>query len=97
MLQSAKVGAVARCKPGSMRLSGGRDLGVRVTNWPSERPAACRNRSKVACSLAFESENASGEVFRKHFFCGSQQVVAPLAFGEQFDTVKDFRFRDRGG
>src|SRR5579859_1043907 len=91
-----KVGAVARCKPGSMRLSGGRDLGVRVTNWPSERSTACRNRGKVACSFAFESENTSGEVFRKHFFRGSQQVVAPLAFGEQFDTVKDFRLRDRG-
>src|SRR6266481_3213892 len=91
-----KVGAIPCCKLSPVRPGNGCDLGVRVADGSSKRPAVCCNPCKMLRSVALECEYTSREVFRKHPFRCSQQAVAPLTFGEQFDSVKDFRLRDRG-
>jgi hypothetical protein len=79
-----------------MRPRDGRDLGIRVADRSSKRPTVRCNPGKMARSVTLECEYASREVFRKHPFRCSQQGVAPLTFGEQFNSVKDFRLGDRG-
>ena len=91
-----KVGAIPCGKLSPMRPRNGRDLGIRVADRSSKRPTVRCNAGKMARSVTLECEYASREVFRKHPFRCSQQGVAPLTFGEQFNSVKDFRLRDRG-
>src|SRR3981189_1090574 len=92
-----KVGAIPCCKLSPVRPGNGCNLGVRVADGSSMRPAVCCNPCKMVRSVALECEYTSREVFRKHPFGCNQQAVAPLTFGEQFDSVKNFRLRDRGG
>src|ERR1700719_723016 len=91
-----KVGTIPRCKLSPVRPGNGCNLGVRVADGSSKRPAVCCNPCKMLRSVALECEYTSREVFRQHPFRCSQQAVAALTFGEQFDSVKDFRLRDRG-
>ena len=91
-----KVGGIPCCKLSPVRPGNGCDLGVRVADGSSKRPTVCCNPCKIVRSVALECEYTSREVFRKHPFRCSQQAVAPLTFGEQFDSVKDFRLGDRG-
>src|ERR1035437_298251 len=86
-----KVCNITRGEPGSSHLGNGRDLRIRVADRSAERTAASGNLGEHSRCLALKSEDATRQILGKHSFRRCQQPLATLAFGEQLNSIKDFR------
>src|SRR5262245_15467186 len=89
-----KVRSISRCEFRAVYPRNGGDLGIRMTDGLSKRPAKGSDLGKNTSGIALESEDASPEILRKHNFRHFEQSFPALAFREQLNSEENFGFGD---
>ena len=89
-----EVSNIPCCELGSVHSGNGCDLRICMTYGPTECPPVSCNSRKIPRSIALETEDSTGEIFRKQSLRRCQKTLATFAFAKQFNSIKNFCFGD---